>query len=67
MIYKGIRNPSIINNECSKNLLLDEINDVTKMIFKMSEYNVIYLSKWSKVQFKIGNFLNIKILLDNKY
>lgn len=44
-------------NEQSSNLLLDEINDVSKMIFKISEYNVIYLSKWSKVQFKIGNFI----------
>ena len=37
-----------------RDLLLDEINDVTRMICRTSEFNVLYLSKWMKVQFKLG-------------
>jgi len=35
-------------------LLLNQIKDVTQMSYDTSEFNVAYLSKWSKVQFKIG-------------
>lgn len=54
---KGTRKSSSIrseNDSTPRDLLLEEINDVTKMTLRTSEFNVLYLSKWMKVQFKLG-------------
>ncbi len=52
----SVRKSSLISStdQAEPDLLLDEIKDITRMSQDTSEFNVAYLSKWMKVQFKIG-------------
>ena len=55
LYVEGVRESSSIKTvEATPDLLLNEINEVTQISTKNTEFNVVYLSKWAKVQFKIG-------------